>query len=390
MKISDIYLKAIDNCLERNIPFVLFSLPSVTDCQFHASLCGQNKESHAFSEDNNSDTFFINFYANDEPYTAGVPFQFDAQGILDYIENNKNTLFDDAEIRPSVASTYRVSYDAAINSVKPRLKQTGGKVVISQHQTIVSKRNLHEVITDLFSWNQYSFRYICFTPETGIWMGATPELLLQSRRDANEYMTYSLAGTMPIDDEAPWNEKNIKEQKYVTDFILDEFHQMNIPTECSETGELHYGNIKHLCSLITAKGNIDVVETLNRLSPTPAVSGIPRDIAIAEIDAFETHCRRCYSGYVGVRLNGLYYAYVNIRCAFLAKVMVEKQEAYIYNLYSGGGILASSDCESEWQEAQSKISALKEIIEKDNSVIDANHRNNAIEFHSNYDSFLPF
>lgn len=379
----DIHFKAIDACLERNIPFVLYAIPSEHSWNFHASLPDKEGEAHAFNEGDNADTFFINFYANDEPYTAGVPFQFDAQGILDYIDANNDTIFDDALIRPSVNSTYRVSYDSAFKKARPRLREVGGKVVLSQHQTIVSKRDLHHVIYDLFSLNPFSFRYFCFTPETGIWMGATPELLLKSGENEDEYVTMALAGTKPANDKSPWDDKNLEEQLYVAEFIRDELQLMNLDVKVEDLSEHYYGTIKHLCNIINFKGNINVVDVLNELSPTPAVSGFPRDIAIAEIDAYETHNRRCYSGYVGVRINGRYYAYVNIRCAFLAKVVVETQQAYIYNLYSGGGILASSDCESEWQEAQSKISMLKHIIETGDSAIDVNHRSDSISFYSN-------
>lgn len=389
MTINELYSKAIDACLQHNIPFVLYALPSDDELCFHAALPDKNGESHAFNEEDNSDTFFINFYGNDEPYTAGVPFQFDAQGILNHIESNKNIIFDDALIRPSKNSTYGISYNMAFNTVKQRLKKTGGKVVLSQHQTIVSTRNFQEVIYELFCSNPSSFRYVCFTPETGVWLGATPELLLKSGKIDDEYITMSLAGTKPITDNTPWDEKNLEEQQYVTEFIRNDLKQMNLDVEVEDISELPYGNIKHLCNVINVKGKIDVIDVLNELSPTPAVSGIPRDIAMAEIDAFETHCRRCYSGYVGIRENNKYQVYVNIRCAFLAKVMVDGKDAFIYNLYSGGGILATSDCSSEWQEAQSKISKLKQIIEANDSAIDVSHKNDSVTFLSNkYD--LPF
>lgn len=376
MEINSKYIAAAEICLDYNIPFVLFALPGEEHFRFFASLPDSNGESHAF--DGNSgddDTFFINFFDNDEPYTAGVSRQYDADGILEYISANPaRAPYPSSLIHPAITSTHRVSYNNAFAHVKPRLKNHGGKVVLSQHQTVVSNRPLMQVVVEYFSQTCSTFRYLSFTPETGIWFGSTPELLLQSVEEGDGIVTMSLAGTKTADDSTPWDEKNLEEHHLVTLFIEKSLENMGLQVEVDALSELTFCNLKHLCNVITAKGAPDISRVLSELSPTPAVAGFPREVALTEIDTLETHCRRCYAGYVGVRIDGNYHAFVNLRCAFVAPITYgesfESTSAYIYNLYSGGGIVAASECEEEWQEALSKISLLKEIIiSGDNSEI---------------------
>lgn len=365
MKINSKYIAAVDVCLEHNIPFTLFALPGEERFSFFASLPDSNGESHAF-DDKGKDTFFINFFDNDEPYIAGVVNRFDADSILEYITSHPNTVSPQPLIQPATYSTHRVSYDNAFASVIPRLKHSGGKVVLSQHQALISVRPLIQVAIDYFKQTNSTFRYLCFTPETGIWVGSTPELLMQSTEAGDGIVTMSLAGTKAVDDDTPWDEKNLEEHHLVTLFIEKSLKDMSLEVEVDPLSELTFCNIKHLCNVITATGQVDAQQVLSELSPTPAVAGFPREVALTEIDTFETHCRRCYAGYVGVRIGGEYHAFVNLRCAFVAPINygegLESLPAYLYNLYSGGGIVASSNCDDEWNEAISKIARLKAAI----------------------------
>ncbi|MDE6117559.1 MAG: chorismate-binding protein [Duncaniella sp.] len=368
MKIDQEQIEAVNLCLRHNIPFALFALPGEEFFKFFASLPDDDGESPAFDDDECRDTFFINFFDNDEPYTAGVRRVYNARCVREYIESNPECMFEPPVIRPSASSTLRVSYDAAFSHVMPRLKRYGGKVVLSQHQAMLSRRQLLDVADDYFSCSDNTFRYLCYTPETGIWLGATPELLLATGDNPGEIVTMSLAGTKLMEDDAQWDEKNIEEHELVTVYIETALKELGMDVQVDDLCEMPFCNLKHLCNVITAKGDADVREILSTLSPTPAVAGLPRDVALTEIDTFETHSRRCYAGYVGVRLNGRYYAYVNLRCAFVAPVSLTGENpdvAYLYNLYSGGGIVSSSVCEEEWNEAMAKISLLASIVNPD-------------------------
>lgn len=366
MEINETYLKAAEGCLYYNIPFALFALPGETDFTFFASLPDSEGCSPAFAEGDDGDTFFINFFDNDEPYTAGVRRELSAEEVLEYVAScNPADTFREPDIYPLVSSTHRVSYANMFRGVMPRLKEFGGKVVISRHEALFSPRPLLDVVCEYFQALPSTFRYLVYTPESGVWFAATPELLLRTHSSCDCVETMSLAGTKLTSDTAPWDDKNVEEHEFVTEFIRDNLADEGLDVEVGSLCELQFSHIKHLCNHIRATGHVDPLRLMSCLSPTPAVAGMPRDVSLVEIDTFETHCRRCYGGYVGVRLCGDYHAYVNLRCAFAARARTEIAEGWLYNLYAGGGIVNSSVEAEEWAEACSKTSLLESLITKD-------------------------
>ena len=79
------------------------------------------------------------------------------------------------------------------------------------------------------------FVALVYTPQSGLWLMATPEILLKGEQ--NQMATMSLAGTQKAEpsktiadypvEGIEWSEKNREEQQYVTDYIEDCF-RMNI------------------------------------------------------------------------------------------------------------------------------------------------------------------
>lgn len=235
--------------------------------------------------------------------------------------------------------------------------------MLSRHRSILTYKFPQQVAEEFFSLTDSTFRYLCYTPETGVWLGSTPELLLESYGAKGEVRTMALAGTRPADDDTPWDGKNIYEQSIVTEFIAETLKAEGLQVETGELCERPFLNIKHLCTMITARGVTDVPALMSELSPTPAVAGYPRDRAIDEINAFETHRRHCYGGYVGVRTGGDYHAYVNLRCCFMAPVAFAGEcFGWLCNLYAGGGIVAGSNEEDEWNETGAKTRGLARIL----------------------------
>ncbi len=91
-----------------------------------------------------------------------------------------------------------------------------------------------------------------------------------------------------------------------------------------------------------------VLDLVERLHPTPAVGGFPRDVALAAIREREGIDRGWYAGAVGwVNRAGEGEFAVAIRSALLAG-----REA---TLYAGAGIVADSDPEAEYAETCLKL-----------------------------------
>lgn len=369
MLITTLQEEAINECLRRNIPFVIYALPSEGTARFMASLPNPDGTSHAFMDPRiQGECFFISRFASDEPYLSGVLNDMDEGTIIDWLAANPTAVFDSCDELPHLTSTRRVSYDEAFKAMTRRLKKDGGKVVLSRHKSIFTTDRLLPVVSRYFDACPGAFRYLSFTPETGVWLGATPELLLETERQSDTIHTMALAGTLPADASGGWDSKNLAEHEVVVKFITEILSSHGLEVHTDAPTELKASNVTHLCSHITAKGTIkNVGAIINDLNPTPAVAGWPRQLAIAEIDALETHQRRCYSGIVGIIDERGLHAYVNLRCAFLAPVTYDGRHGWLYNIYAGGGLMPDSILENEWTETSRKmetfISCLTDITE---------------------------
>lgn len=254
-------------------------------------------------------------------------------------------------------STDENVYKQSLNELIASLKIRGGKTVISR---IISGEcdiiDWAEAADRLFDLYQDSFCHIYYHPVTGAWLGATPEVLVCSEKHGRAISTMALAGTKPVN--AAWDDKNFKEQQMVTDFISERLLPLCDTIDVAQVTDLNYGSLSHLCTQIhgNRKENITHPDLCDALSPTPAVAGLPQEVAIAEISKIESHKRLCYGGYVTVENDdkSSIISYVNLRCVHFSRNR--------FNIYAGGGITAQSLPGQEWEETEAKAKVLKEII----------------------------
>lgn len=193
---------------------------------------------------------------------------------------------------------------------------------------------------------------------SGMWLMATPEVLLQGSE--GEYHTMSLAGTQKT--EAPealeWPQKDREEQQYVTDYIeacirtFSDDYRLQGPYTMTAA---------HLCHLRTdihfSLPSDDVLgDVLEALYPTPAVCGIPKESARRFILRHEHEPRRYYSGFVGMLSpRADTHLFVSLRCMRLLP-------DGICELYAGGGLLKESELEKEWRETEVKMQTMMELV----------------------------
>ncbi len=197
----------------------------------------------------------------------------------------------------------------------------------------------------------HSLVYLLYTPETGMWIGATPELLLE--QTSKGWETMALAGTKDSET-APWDEKNREEQRVVCQYVKEQLTPLCESVEESPVTTLHTGNLYHLCTKFRfePKKNTNLDALTDALHPTPAVCGLPKEKAIDFLLENEGYDRAYYAGYLGpVGIDGETHLYVNIRCAQLHS----QNKATVY---AGSGLLASSTLESEYKEISKKSQAL--------------------------------
>lgn len=229
------------------------------------------------------------------------------------------------------------------------------KLILSRIKEIKTEKNALVIFHELNHLYKNTFNYLFSSPETGTWIGATPELLLNS---VNKLVsTVSIAGTKPNDGFSEWTKKEREEQKMVTDFILDSFKKNKIQNVITgETSTLKAGPVEHLKTDISGKveNQAQVFDLLKDLHPTPATCGIPQAQSRLKIPQIEAHARKFYTGFIGMMDSDKKIFFVNLRC-------MELQENRAL-LFVGGGITKSSIGEREWIETEKKAETLKRVL----------------------------
>ena len=198
-------------------------------------------------------------------------------------------------------------------------------------------------------------------------VAATPERLLCLRGRTVEID--ALAGTAPraiaAADDALLraallgSEKNLREHRLVVEAIRAAVAPCcTAPPHAPATPRLlHLRNAHHLWSPLRAEvqAGIDVFDLAERLHPTPATNGQPRDAARDWLRAAEPFARGWYTGAAGIvapELSGT--LWVLLRCA---QIHGDRAE-----LYAGSGIVAGSDPREEWDETEAKLGAMRAAL----------------------------
>lgn len=252
-------------------------------------------------------------------------------------------------------------YDAAFkNFIEPLNKKKFQKLVLSRPSFCAIDENFSPLATFVKACNAYPrmMIYLCHTPKTGTWLGSTPEILLSGNN--SNWNTVALAGTLPMQNEVEpndWNLKNKEEQALVAEYIRKIIKKYGHHMTEKGPYTARAGQLVHLKTdfHFKLKGTNHLGDLLKELHPTPAVCGLPKKEAYEFILAHENYDRRYYSGFVGwIDPEGHTDIYVNLRCMEIRTNEVK--------LYAGGGLLASSEVHSEWEETNEKMKTMKNIL----------------------------
>lgn len=198
-------------------------------------------------------------------------------------------------------------------------------------------------------------------------VAATPERLFTQRH--NRVEADAIAGTACRAEDSDVDaqltvdlrhcEKNLHEHHLVTEAVVDALGQCCRALELPDgPGVMQLNNAQHLWSLVRGelRPGVDVFELAERLHPTPATNGQPRQQARAWLGEHEPLERGWYSGVAGVvepDLSGE--LWVLLRCARI--------QDRVAVLYAGAGIVAGSDPVSEWRETEHKLAAISTALQ---------------------------
>lgn len=254
------------------------------------------------------------------------------------------------------------------------------KVVLSRREVVnLSEANPIKLFKRLLQSYPTAFVYCWYHPKVGLWLGATPETLL--RAEGNRFETMALAGTQLYKDtlDVVWESKEKEEQQLVTDYVVDNLQSSVDSLNVSDAKTVKAGKLLHLKTKITGTFNFqksNFKNLLGKLHPTPAICGIPKELAKQFLLDNEFYFREFYTGFLGeLNLqekktrnsnrrnveNNAYASvkkvsnlYVNLRC-----MQIQDKDAIIY---VGGGITKDSIPENEWIETVNKTNTMKKVL----------------------------
>jgi salicylate biosynthesis isochorismate synthase len=197
-------------------------------------------------------------------------------------------------------------------------------------------------------------------------LGATPERLVSLRRGQVE--TMAMAGSAgrasdpAADDELAArlleSDKEREEHAVVVAMLRDALAPLTTDLRISQRPVVErFRHVQHLVTPISGQllAEADVLALVERLHPTPAVAGAPRDLALELIAEEEPDDRGWYAGPVGwLDQHGDGEFAVALRSG-----LVSGDRA---TLFAGCGIVADSDPDREWQESAMKLLALSSAL----------------------------
>jgi len=201
-------------------------------------------------------------------------------------------------------------------------------------------------------------------PDGRAFVGATPEELV--RLEEREVTTMALAGTRSRGWDASNDEdlaqellasgKDRREQSLVTDAIRSALEPLVNNLDIPEAPSVaRFTDVQHLKTEIRGqlKDGVNLFDLVQRLHPTPAVGGLPRQEALAWLDANEGLDRGWYAGPLGwVSPGGSGVFVVAIRSALLRGAEAAA--------FAGCGLVERSDARAEWQETIFKLRAISQ------------------------------
>ena len=246
-------------------------------------------------------------------------------------------------------------------------QQQFDKVVLARKTTLTLSQPLNACafLAASRAVNHHCYHFmLAFTPQQAF-LGSSPERLFL--RDHTELFTEALAGTVANHPDlqkarelGEWllnDGKNQRENLLVVDDICQRLqggaHSLDVmPAEI-----LRLRKVQHLRRSIHGElTGADDAGCLQRLQPTAAVAGLPRQAAREFIAGHEPFDREWYAGSAGYLSTELSEFTVALRSAAV--------KGHHLELYAGAGIVAGSDAAQEWQEIENKAAGLRTLLEE--------------------------
>tara|TARA_B100001079_G_C16393619_1_gene508088 strand:- start:1151 stop:2203 length:1053 start_codon:yes stop_codon:yes gene_type:complete len=237
------------------------------------------------------------------------------------------------------------------------------QVVFSQRLSKKTEASAIDIYRCLRTINPSPYMFM-FNFEDFQIIGASPELLIKATNE--EISVHPIAGSRPrgknekednlISNELISDEKELAEHLMLLDLGRNDVGRVAKPGTVKVTQKMEiekYSHIMHIVSNVVGKldKKYDQFDAMRAAFPAGTVSGAPKVRAMQLISELEPDKRGPYSGGVG------YFSYNgNMDTCIAIRTLILKDKT-VY-LQAGGGIVADSIIENEYQETLHKMQAL--------------------------------
>ncbi len=201
-------------------------------------------------------------------------------------------------------------------------------------------------------------------------LSASPERFLQTVDDHVE--TRPIKGTRPRDDEPSIDLANAEQlQSSVKDraenLMIVDLLRNDISKHCAmgtvKADKLFqlqsFSNVHHLVSIVTGQLEPDktAIDLLHGAFPGGSITGAPKLRSMEIIEELEPHCRGVYCGSIGyIGFDGNMDTNITIRTVVIADGEI--------SFYAGGGIVADSELEKEYNETLDKAANMLALLKR--------------------------
>ncbi|MEM6613806.1 MAG: isochorismate synthase [Cyanobacteria bacterium P01_C01_bin.72] len=241
------------------------------------------------------------------------------------------------------------------------------KIVIA-HTTEIKSAVPFDVIRSLANLRELHPDCYIFSTSNGVgqhFVGASPERLLSVQNQ--QLVTDALAGSAPRGENNTEdlhlanlllkNRKEKREHHAVRDFVIERLKSIGLKPQQLPLQILKLSNIQHLWTPIYAHlpADIETLEIVELLHPTPAVAGVPTKEACQKISDYEKCDRSLYAAPLGwVDYEG--------NCEFIVGIRSALIDGKSARLYAGAGIVSGSNPDKELDEVELKLQSLLKAL----------------------------
>jgi anthranilate synthase component 1 len=204
-------------------------------------------------------------------------------------------------------------------------------------------------------------------------MGSSPEAQIVIRN--HKAVLHPIAGTFKrtgddVADKEAAERLLIDAKENAEHVMLVDLARNDLSRVCDEVNVAHYRQVQYFSHVIHLVSEVvgqvrpgaNPFELLAKTFPAGTLSGAPKFRAMELIDTYEPTSRSYYGGAIGfVGFDG------SCNHAIMIRTLLSRQNTLTYQ--AGAGVVAASNPESELQEVNNKLGALKKAIEEAQEIV---------------------